>query len=412
MFRFSFCATFALLALSLFSEPIEVGADIFASSRSYQVLLKDQRIGLITNQTAINRDLVSTFDLLRRAGFNITALFAPEHGLWGSGYAEELIDDDTLQEIPIFSLHGQTRRPTEAMLQEIDVLIYDIQDIGSRSYTFISTLFYCMEEAAKKSIPVIVLDRPNPMGGVIVDGPCVQEKWRSFLGYINIPYCHGMTTGELARYFNEEYAIHCKLDVIPMKGWKRSMTFQETGLCWVPTSPHIPEADTPLFYPTTGLIGHLSLVNIGVGYTLPFKVVGAPWIQAEPFADQLNKHNLPGVRFSPIRYKPFFGRYQDEECQGVLIHILDAESFLPIATQYAMLGTLKHLYPKRFTEWMGELRTSKQKRETFHKLNGGKEIYHLLEHERFFIWKIRELCQAERARFLPIRKKYLNPLYD
>jgi len=184
-------------------------------------------------------------------------------------------------------------------------LLFDVQDIGTRSYTFISTLFYCMEEAAKASIPFIVLDRPNPMGGIVVDGPLLDEEWRSFLGYIKVPYCHGMTIAELALFFNEEYKVGCKLTVIPMRGWKRTMVFTQTGLPWMPTSPQIPEADTPFFYPATGLIGHCSIVNIGIGYTLPFKLVGAPWVEAEKFADALNQQKLPGVYFSLFITVPF-----------------------------------------------------------------------------------------------------------
>ena len=198
------------------------------------------------------------------------------------------------------------------MLKGIDLLIYDIQDIGSRSYTFLSTLLYVMEEAAKQQIKVMVLDRPNPINGIVMDGPMLEEKWRSFLGYINVPYCHGMTIGELAQYFNGEYKIGCDLEVIPMKGWKRTMSFKDTHLPWVPTSPHVPEAETALVYPVTGILGELGIVNIGIGYTLPFKLIGAPWIQAEAFAEQLNQQQFPGVRFLPFYYRPFYGKFEGE----------------------------------------------------------------------------------------------------
>ena len=273
---------FLLIAFPLFGE-VELGVDTFFKE-GHDKGLRRKRIGLISNQTGVDKNLTPTVEVLRKKGMRLVALFSPEHGWSGSGYAFEKIKDGTLENLPLYSLHGETRRPTEQMLKGIDLLIYDIQDIGIRSYTYATTLFYVMEEAAKRNIPVIVFDRPNPINGLIIDGGMLEEKWRSFLGYVNVPYCHGMTIGELATFFNEEYRIGCKLKVIPMKGWKRTMSFKETGLTWIPTSPHIPEADTPLFYASTGIIGELDMVNIGVGYTLPFKVVGAPWIDAEAFA--------------------------------------------------------------------------------------------------------------------------------
>ncbi|MBI3211451.1 MAG: DUF1343 domain-containing protein, partial [Simkania negevensis] len=165
--------------------------------------------------------------------------------------------------------------------------------------------------------------------------------------YVNVPYCHGMTIGELARFFNEEYKVGCKLKVIPMKGWKRSMSFKDTGLGWIPTSPHIPEPDTPLFYASTGILGELSIVNIGVGYTLPFKLVGAPWIDAKMFAEKLNNQKLPGVYFSPFHYRPFYGSYKDEECHGALIQIRNPKIYRPLAVQYMIIGLLKSLYPEK-----------------------------------------------------------------
>ena len=282
---------------ALLTPQITLGSDQLLDSK-YTPLLKGKRIGLVTNHTAVNCRMESTIDLFKAGSkkglFTLTALFAPEHGLTGSTYAgESILDDEDEEGIPIYSLHGKTRRPTGDMLKQIDVLVYDIQDIGSRSYTYISTLFYAMEECAKKNIQVIVLDRPNPLNGLTVDGPMMEEQYRSFLGYINVPYCHGMTIGELARFFNGEYEIGCKLTVIPMKGWSRRMSFDETGLPWIPTSPYIPEATTAYYYPTTGVLGEFSLVNIGIGFTLPFKVVGAPWIDAKKFAQALNAKNFP-----------------------------------------------------------------------------------------------------------------------
>lgn len=308
---------YLLLLLSSLSFPlfakVKVGSEVLLTEE-YIPLLKGKRIGLVTNHTAMDSSMRFTVDKLktyaRLHGFRITALFGPEHGLQGLAHAGDSVDDDVDPDgIPIYSLHGKNVRPNDAMLKNVDILIFEIQDIGSRSYTYLSTLFYVMEEAAKRKIPLIVLDRPNPINGLIVDGPMLEEGRRSIVGYVNVPYCHGMTIGELAKLYNSEYKIGCKLTVIPMEGWTRKMTFSDTGLTWIPTSPNIPEATTAYFYPTTGILGELTLVNIGVGYTLPFKLVGAPWIDADQFASVMNKQNLPGVSFKPFHYRPFFGKF-------------------------------------------------------------------------------------------------------
>ncbi len=391
---------------------MKVGIDVLFEDGYDQSLLKGKRIGLITNQTAICSDTCTTFEkLVNNPNFKIVAVFAPEHGFYGDAYASECIEDVKHGEVPIYSLHGKSKRPTKEQLQDVDLLIFDIQDIGTRSYTYSGTLFYCMEEAAALGIPFVVLDRPNPLGGTVVDGPLIDDNCRSFLGYINVPYCHGMTIGELARFFNGEYKQKCQLTVIPMRGWKRGMTFSQTGLHWVPTSPQIPEADTAFFYPTTGMIGQYSFVSIGVGYTLPFKVVGAPWMDAEKFTTMLNQHKLPGVRFQPFFFRPFWGKFKNEACKGALIVVTDPEVFLPVTTQYTIMGVLKNLYPRHYEDAMKRVVISRTKKEMCHKLNGKEEILSILYDEKFIIWKLRDICQKDRERFLPIRKKYLIPEY-
>lgn len=392
---------------------ISVGADVLFE-KGIPVLLKGKKIGLITNQSAVNQKLQTTFSLLKESAkdYELVAVFSPEHGYYGNAYANEKVEHRQIKGIPLYSLHGSHRRPTEEMLAGIDLLIYDIQDIGTRSYTFLSTLFYCMEEAASRGIPFLVLDRPNPMGGVIVDGPLIDEQWRSFLGYVNIPYCHGMTVGELAQLFNKEYNVKCSLTVIPVRGWKRGMFFSQTGLPWVPTSPQIPEPDTPFFYPTTGIIGHCSIVNIGIGYTLPFKLVGAPWVEAEKLATYLNQQNLPGVYFQPYYFRPFFGKFKLENCQGVRIVITDPTRFLPLTTQYTIMGMLKNLYPQQFQEAISHVLNSRSKRDVFNKLNGTEAVLDIFTKEKFVIWKLREICTKARDQFLPVRKKYLISAYS
>ncbi|MCE2982260.1 MAG: DUF1343 domain-containing protein [Parachlamydia sp.] len=396
-----------LLILPLGAE-VHVGIDCLFQSQN-AAFLKGKRVGLITNHTAINKEGESSVEVFKKQaslqGFKLAALFAPEHGLTGCQYADEKVADaNDSSGIPIYSLHGKTRRPTDEMLKTIDWLIYDIQDIGSRSYTYISTLFYAIEEAAKRNIPVCVLDRPNPLNGLTIDGPMLQPKWRSFVGYINTPYCHGMTVGELARYFNAEYKTGCQLHVIPMEGWERWMSFEDTKLPWIPTSPHIPESDTTFYYPTTGLLGELQLVNIGVGYTLPFKVIGAPWIDAASFAKRLNEQNYPGVHFHPFHYRPFFGRFAKEDCQGVLVQITDKKDYLPVTIQFLIIGMLKALYPREFDS---ALQKASHRIDMFNKVNGTDEVYRLLKEEKYVIWKLKILDQEQRDAFRTKRATHL-----
>lgn len=413
-----FFSFFFLLAIFCLSHSNEIEGKVLLGvenlfSLPYQQILRGRQIGLITNHTAIDSKGISTLDLFKQhaqsGGYSLVAIFAPEHGVTGLHYAGENVQDQCdVNRIPIYSLHGSTRRPTAAMLKDVTLLVYDIQDIGSRSYTYISTLFYAMEEAAKVHLPVVVLDRPNPLGGELVDGPMLEEEWRSFVGYINVPYCHGLTIGELARYFNAEYKIGCDLTVIPMQGWQRRMTFKDTELTWIPTSPQVPEAQTVFYYPTTGLLGELQIVNIGVGYTLPFKVVGAPWINAEQFAARLNAQQFPGVRFHPFHYTPFFGRFAGEACHGVFIALTDPQVYLPVTTQFLLMGVLKSLYPSHFQKG---LEASVSRQEMFNKVNGTEEIYRILKEEQYVVWKLRALHQKEREQYLRKRKSYLTADY-
>ena len=390
------------------SPSVLPGVNVFFEELHYENL-KGKRIGLITNQTGVDWKLRPTLQLFceHASVLEVVALFSPEHGLQGQNYADVSVKNEKLGKLPVFSLYGPTRRPTAEMLKNIDVLIYDIQCVGSRAYTYPTTLFYAMEEAAKKGIEVIVLDRPNPINGLTVDGPMLDDNWRSFIGYVNVPYCHGMTIGELARFFNGEYHVGCKLKVIPMRGWKRSMSYADTGLVWIPPSPNVPEADTPFFYLSTGLLSGLKLLNIGVGYTLPFKIVGAPWINAKQYAQKLNEQKLPGVYFVPFYFKPFYGLYKGEDCQGVLIRITNTLDYRPVAVQYVILGMLKSMYPKEFAKRLSTV----QSLQMFHQANGTDSIFRILSEEKYPAWKLLEFQQAERKAFETLRQKYLLANY-
>lgn len=390
-----------LLLISSLSA-LELGVDVYFQE-GHHVKHRGKRIGLVTNQTGVNKRSQPTWKLLQP--FGLAALFTPEHGLSGSAYANDSIAHGKEGKLPIYSLHGKTKRPTKAMLENLDLIIYDIQDIGVRSYTYATTLFYVMEEAAKYGKEVIVLDRPNPMGGEVVDGASLDPNFRSFVGYINVPYVHGMTIGELAKYFNREYKIHCRLQVIPMKGWKRHQTYAQTPLSWIPTSPHIPEPDTPLFYATTGLIGELSLVNTGVGYTLPFKCIGAPWINADEYAAHLNKQKLPGVHFTPLHYRPFYALHKNKECHGVLIQITDPHIYEPLSTCYTLIGLLKSLYPNQVATAFKAMSTSRWKQVC--NAFGSESLLTQIKNEKYIAWNLRTAGKKKRSAFKTRRLPYL-----
>jgi len=307
-------------------------------------MLTGKKIGLITNPTGVDHQLRSTVDILYNTpGINLVALFAPEHGIRGEYVAGEYVATqvDRITGLTVYSLHGATRKPTAEMLKGVDVLVYDVQDIGSRSYTFISTLGLAMEAAAENNIEFVVLDRPNPLGGNKMEGPIVRKGFTSFVSQYEIPYVHGLTVGELAMFLNGEGLLKggekCKLKVVKMEGWNRNMLFEDTGLPWVPSSPNIPEVTSPLFYPATGIAGELYTVSIGVGYTLPFKLFAADWICADSLAKGLNDCHIPGVIFRPVHYKPYFSVYKDVMINGVQIHFTDpAKAPLSIIQFYIM----------------------------------------------------------------------------
>ncbi len=311
-------------------------------------LLKGRRVGLVTNPTGMTSDFVSTVDALHEHPLiRLEALFGPEHGVRGDESAGKKIEHtvDAQTGLPVYSLYGATKKPAADMLVNVDVLVFDIQDIGSRAYTYLYTMAYVLEAAKENDLPVLVLDRPNPLGGLLMDGPVLEPAYRSFIGRYPIPYVYGMTIGELAQLFNQEFNIGAQLTVVPMQGWRRDMTFEETGLTWVPTSPHIPHASTAFFCACTGGIGELQVVNEGVGYTLPFELIGAPWINAGVLAAELGEKNIPGVFFRPVYYKPYYFGYQNRPLAGVHIHILDIDKFKPVEVQVYLLCALKKLYP-------------------------------------------------------------------
>lgn len=323
-----------------------------ALERDNFTALEGKRVGLITNATGVSRNLVSNIDLLHRAeNVNLVALFGPEHGVRGDisagDYVETYVDEKT--GITVYSVYGATRKPTQEMLDGIDVLIYDIQDVGSRSYTFISTMGLAMEAAAEKGIEFWVLDRPNPLGGKI-EGNITEPEFISFVSQFEIPYVYGMTSGELARMLNGEGmltdGLEVELTVIPMENWNRSMTFQDTGLPWVPTSPHIPHRHTAVYYTATGIVGELQTLSEGVGYTMPFEIMGAPWVDSHAMTDRMNALGLDGVTFRPITWRPYYGRNQGEVLHGVQFYIDDVSNISIMSLQFLFMQEHHALYPE------------------------------------------------------------------
>lgn len=314
-------------------------------------LLKGKRVGLLTNPSGVNQHMIPTVELFfKHPDINLTVLFGPEHGIRGDVDAGAPIEDafDVLTGLPVYSLYGATRKPTPQMLVQVDILVFDIQDVGVRPYTYISTMAYAMQAAREAGIPFVVLDRPNPLGGHTVDGAIMQPELQSFIGLYPIPYVHGMTVGELALLFNQEFAIDVELHVIPMQGWQQRQPYDEIKPLrefWIATSPHIPNAQTIAHYATTGLIGELGTLSTGVGYTKPFMLIGAPNIDAFALADALNQLQLPGISFRPAFWRPYYGLYRQQAVAGVQLHIRDAQSYQPFTTALHIMHTVRSLYP-------------------------------------------------------------------
>jgi len=324
------------------------GGRIRSEHRDTADLLRKSRLGLVTNPSAVTHDLRATPDALRGAGAQVKALFGPEHGVRG-----EIADGvkvpnstDARTGIPVWSLYGADAAPTAQMLAGLDALVFDIQDVGARFYTFTSTLSHVMRSAAEAKLPVIVLDRPNPLGGRIIEGPILEPAHASFVGLHPIPIRHGATMGELGRLWHH-FGIGNPPLVVPCSGWRRKDLWDETELDWIPPSPNMPTPETALVYPGTCLLEGTN-VSEARGTACPFRTFGAPWVDAEALTDRLNALELPGCRFRPTRFKPTSSKFIGDTCAGCQIHVLDPNAFRPVATGVAILSALRHAYPDQF----------------------------------------------------------------
>jgi uncharacterized protein YbbC (DUF1343 family) len=310
--------------------------------------LHGKHVGLITNQTGVDSQGRRTIDVLAHAdGVKLVAIFSPEHGIAGKLDAKVANETDSATGLPVFSLYGDTRTPTDAMLKGIDALVFDMQDAGVRFYTFTSTMGYCMEAAAKRKIPFFVLDRPNPLGGERIEGPMLDKGRISFTGYFSMPIVYGMTLGELAQMFNTENKTGADLHVIKMKNWNRSKTYDQTGMKWIPPSPNLRTVNEDFIYPGIETL-QPGGISVGRGTETPFEVFGAPWIQAEPFQKNMEARNIPGVRFSITQFTPKSGPYSGEVCNGLKIEITDRGTFDATRVALEAADALHRAYPDRF----------------------------------------------------------------
>jgi uncharacterized protein YbbC (DUF1343 family) len=364
-------------------------------------------IGLIANPTTVDSRLRHGVDLLHaRKEVELAVLFGPEHGLRAS--AQDLIevgdDADPITGLPVRSLYGPTRVPTEEMLAGLDAVVFDIQDIGSRYYTYIWTMTHAMEACARDDIELIVLDRPNPINGVHVEGNLIEGSHLSFVGLYPIPNRHGMTSGEIARLVNDEFAVGCRLSVIEMDGWKRSQWFDETGLPWVLPSPNMPALDTATVYPGACLIEGTNLSE-GRGTTRPFEIMGAPWIDGVKLARALAEEDLPGVVFRPLCFEPTFQKFRGQLCGGVQQHVVERETYRPLRTGYALIRTAHRLWPDEF-DWRPPPYEYELERPAIDILAGNGSIRAQLEADAP-LGEIEQAWQVDLARFKKIRERYL-----
>ena len=327
---------------------VESGVDVLLSEGAERVLA-GQRVGLVTNASSASRALIPTRDALREAGVQIVALFGPEHGFVATVADAEPVPSgrDRRTGLPIYSLFGDVYKPTPTMLTGIDCLMYDLQDVGVRFYTFTTTLAFLLEACAEHQLPLVVLDRPNPITGALIEGPLLDPQQQSFLGHGPLPLRYGLTLGELANFYNRELNLNAPLTVVKLHGWQRAQWYDETDLPWVPPSPGMPHFDTTVVYPGTCLIEGTNVTE-GRGTPLPFEVIGAPWIDGEALADNLNALRLDGVRFRAVEFTPSEWKYTQQLCRGVQAHVTDRAALRPVVMGLHLIRTIREMYPEDF----------------------------------------------------------------
>src|SRR5262245_2166633 len=384
---------------------VRLGSDLLLSSSR----LEGARVGIVCNHASLDRGFLHIVDRLASApGVTLAAIFGPQHG-FRSDVQDNMIEtphvDDSTRRVPLYSLYSETREPTAAMLAGLDALIIDLQDIGARIYTYIYTMANCLRACAKHGVPVIVCDRPNPIGGTEVEGALLVEGFESFVGQFPIPMRHGMTIGELATLFNEHFGIGAPLEVVEMSGWTREMYADQTGLPWVMPSPNMPTLESAVVYPGTVLFEG-TMASEGRGTTRPFEIVGAPWVHAERFVSAMNAHELPGVHFRPAVFEPTFQKHAKTTCRGCQIHVRDRRAFKPVLTGVALIQEIRAANPSAFS-WREPPYEYEHEKEPIDILAGSPALRTAVEDDV----SAEEIAQSwigDADRFVALRKRFLR----
>ena len=368
-------------------------------------MLKKQRIGIVVNPASVNRYIEATLDLLLKNAVEVKAIFGPQHGLYAETQANMIEWDGFIDKrtgIPVYSLYGKVRKPQPEMLKEIDTLVFDLPDVGARYYTFIWTLGLCMQACAEQQKRIVILDRPNPINGVKVEGPVIDPEFSSFVGMYPIAVRHGMTVGELALLFNDEFGIKCQLEVVKMEGWRRSMWFDDTGLPWIMPSPNMPTLDTATVYPGMCLLEGTNLSE-GRGTTRPFEIFGAPWLDPYLLKEKLEREDFSGIFFRSLCFVPTFNKWKDELCRGIQIHVTDREQFLPFEIALAIVKYSRELHPDSF-RWNAPPYEYEENKLPFDIIAGTDRLRKMMNKE------LKDICkswQKELTEFKIMRKKHL-----
>ncbi len=382
---------------------VRSGLDVLARRPA---LLRGRRVGLLCHQASVTCELTHAAAVVARLrGARLTALFAPEHGIAGAAQDHARVGSttDPATGLPVWSLYDRRLAPREAMLRDIDTLVVDLQDVGSRYYTFMWTTTLCMQACARARVRVVVLDRPNPLGGLLMEGNLPDPRFASFVGLYPLPARHGMTIAELAAYLNETHGIGCDLTVVPMKGWRRPMSWEDTGLAWVAPSPNMPTPDTARVYPGGCLIEGTNLSE-GRGTTRPFELVGAPFLDGRRLGDALARRRLPGVTFRAAAFRPAFHKHKGQVCQGVQVHVTDARRFKPFATYLAVIVEARR-QSRRF-RWRRPPYEFERRRLPIDLLCGGERIRRAIERD-MPLGRLERSWRADLARFALRRRSYL-----
>lgn len=390
--------------------PVKTGLDVLLENHLSR--LKGRRIGLVAHAASVNSRLSNAIDLFSaHPAIDLKAIFGPQHGIFAETQ-DNMVEwngyRDPSSGIPVYSLYGETRRPTSRMLADLDVLVVDLQDVGARYYTFIQTLALTMEACRDEGIELMILDRPNPIGGVQTEGPVLDASFSSFVGLYPMPIRHGMTIGEIALYLKGEFGLTCTLDVIPMQGWQRHLFFDETGLPWVLPSPNMPSLETALVYPGACLLEGTN-VSEGRGTTRPFEISGAPWVEPQRLAVRLNDLDLPGIFFRPLYLIPTFHKWQGQKIGGVQMHVLDRETFKPFLSGLALVRSYRESDQTAF-HWKAPPYEYETHRLPFDILCGTDSIREALEERRDLI-DLEASWQADLQAFRKVRDRYLIYLY-